>query len=43
MPKRKLKVRRREEPAQVTEPLSSWLQLQKEKEEVKKYSQRDGE
>ena len=43
MPKRKLKVRRREEPAQLPEPLSSWLQLRKEKEKVKKYSQRDGE
>lgn len=42
MPQRKLKVRRREEPTQVSEPRSSWLQLQKEKAEVKRYSQRDG-
>lgn len=34
MPKRKLKVLRREEPTQVAEPCSSWLQLQKEKGEM---------
>ena len=37
MPKMKLRVRRREEPAQVPEPPSSWLQLQREKEEVKRW------
>lgn len=35
MPRRKLRVRRRGESAQVPEPPSSWLQLQREKEEVK--------
>lgn len=36
MPKRKLKVRRREEPAQVPESSSSWLPLQKDREEVRR-------
>lgn len=38
MPKMKLSVRRREEPAQVPELPSSWLQLQREKEQVKRWS-----
>lgn len=38
MPKIKLSVRRREEPAQVPELRSSWLQLQREKEQVKGWS-----
>lgn len=38
MPKIKLSVRRREEPAQVPELPSSWLQLQREKEQVKRWS-----
>lgn len=42
MLKRKLKVRRREEAAQVPELRSSWLQLRREKEEVKWSSHRDG-
>lgn len=42
MLKRKLKVRRREEAAQVPEVRSSWLQLQREEEEVRWSSQAEG-
>lgn len=38
MPKRKLKVRRREEPAQVPESSSSCLPLQRDREEIRKGS-----
>ena len=41
MPKIKLSVRRREEPAQVPELPSSWLQLQREKEQVKRWSREE--